>query len=271
MAVSVSLQIACHGEGWAVVPTLARRHRLGVEVGDFADPDLLEGEWRGRWQEIRSLLKGVPGRVTLHGPRSDLNPGLRDRGLTAFCRQRYQLALEVAAEIGAERVVFHTGFNPMIRAPGFEGRWIKRCAVFWRDLAEAAEPEGVGIALENLWEPRPEIQRDLIDAVGSPLVRACFDVGHSNIYSQQPPERWVSCLGGRLACVHLHNNDGREDSHSPLEDGTVDFSRFLPLLLLSSEPPCLVLEVSGGRQDLEDSLFFLRRLLSLELGGVDCE
>lgn len=264
MAVSVSLRIACQGEGWAFVPSLARRHRLGVEVGDFADPDLLEGEWRARWQEIRFLLEEIPGGVTMHGPRSDLNPGLRDRGLTAFCRQRFRLALEVAAEMHAETVVFHTGFNPMIRSPGFEGRWIKRSAAFWRDLAEEAALLGVGIALENLWEPRPEIQRDLIDAVGSPLVRACFDVGHSNVYSREPPERWVSCLGGRLGCVHLHNNDGREDSHSPLEEGTVDFSRFLPLLLLSPEPPCLVLEVYGARQDLNDSLFYLRRLLSLE-------
>jgi sugar phosphate isomerase/epimerase len=263
MSISVSLLVACQREAWSFVPSLARRHQLGVEVGDFADPELLEGDWRRRWQEIRPLVESVPGHVTLHGPRSDLNPGLRDRGLAAFCQERYRRALEVAAEIGADTVVFHTGYNPLIRAPGYDRRWTKRSAVFWQALADEAGSLGVGILLENLWEPRPEVQRDLIDTIGSPLVRACLDVGHSNAYSRQPVERWVSCLGERVTCVHLHNNDGRQDSHGPLEEGTVDFSRFLPLLLLSPQPPRLVLEVSGGRQGVEDSLFYLRRLLSL--------
>lgn len=261
---SLPLMIACQRDDWDHLPALARRYNVGVEVGDFADPDLLEGDWRGRLQELRPILEQVPGARALHGPRSDLNPGLRDRGLVAFCRGRYRRALEIASEVGAGSVVFHTGFNPLIRAPGFDRRWTQRSAGFWQGLGEHAQALGLQVLLENVWEPRPEVLRDLLEAVDLPQVRACFDVGHANIYSRQPAGEWLSCLGGRIVLVHLHNNDGRVDSHAALERGTVDFTSILPLLAIAPDSPQLVVEVSGGRLEVEESLLYLRRLLALE-------
>jgi sugar phosphate isomerase/epimerase len=263
VAESLMLLVACQRDGWAYVPALARQHRLGVEIGDFADPDLLEGDWRGRLEELRPLLEQIPGERILHGPRSDLNPGLRDRALVAFCRERYLRALDVAAEAGAGAVVFHAGYNPLIRAPGFDRRWVGRSAEFWRGVAAEAGPLGLQVLLENAWEPTPQLLCELLDAVDSPAVWACFDVGHANVYSRRPAGEWLDTLGGRLRLVHLHNNDGRLDSHSPLEEGTVDYGRLLPLLLLSPQPPWLVLEIQGGRQKVEGSLLYLRRLLGL--------
>lgn len=257
------LSISCQGRAWRFVPALAQRHHTGVEVGDFSDPDLLPS-WRERWREIRSLLAEIPGEITMHGPRSEMNPGLRDREMVDLCRRRYRLALDIAAEIEAGAVVFHSGFNPLIRAPGFTGRWIRRSADFWRELAQEAGRLGVQILLENVWEPQPEVLGDLVDAVGSPFVRVCFDVGHANAYSRERLQDWFSTLGDRVDYVHLHNNDGRLDSHRPLEEGTIDFAGFLPLLAIAPQPPRLVLEISGGRREVEDSLFYLRRLLGLE-------
>jgi sugar phosphate isomerase/epimerase len=263
MTSPLEILIACQGDGWGYIPALARKHHAGIEVGDFGDANLIEGAWKERLQEILPLLNQVPGERTLHGPRSEINPGLRDRGLVEFARRRYQQALEIAVELGANSIVYHTGFNPLIRAPGYERRWIRRSATFWRDLGEEAGQLGLQIVLENVWEPHPEILRDLIDAVDSPNVRACFDVGHANVYSKQRPEKWLSSLGSRVSYVHLHNNDGRLDNHRPLEEGTVDFAQFLPLMTIDPQPPRLVLEVSSGRRKLEDSLFYMRRLLGL--------
>lgn len=262
-ASTLSILIACQGEGWDYVPSLARRYGTGIEVGDVADPDLLDGDWGGLWRELGPLLAQVPGERTLHGPRGGFNPGLRDRGAQAFFGARYRRALDAAAEIGASSVVFHSGFNPLIRVPGFEQRWVRRSAAFWRSLAEEAAPRGLGITIENVWEPQPEVLRDLIAAIDAPNVGACFDVGHANIYSRRPPADWLSCLGSTVRYMHLHNNDGRMDRHLPLEEGTVDFSQFLPALVLSPQPPRLVLEVSGGPHQVEDSLFYVRRLLGL--------
>ena len=37
-------------------------------------------------------------------------------------------------------------------------------------------------------------------------------------------------LGGRIAHVHLHNNDGSRDAHAPLHAGSMDIPRILELL-----------------------------------------
>ncbi|MGC8873520.1 MAG: sugar phosphate isomerase/epimerase family protein [Chloroflexia bacterium] len=263
MAPALRLLVACQRDDWDHLPVLARLFPLGVEVGDFADPDLLEGDWRARLEELKPLLESLPGLRALHGPRSDLNPGLRDRGLVAFCRERYRRALEVAAALEASVVVFHTGFNPLIRAPGFERRWLQRSADFWQGLGEEAGRLGITLLLENVWEPQPQILRDLVDLVDLPTVRACLDIGHANIYSRYPVGEWVSLLGERVVYVHLHNNDGRMDTHASLEKGTVDYARILPLLVVSPQQPALVLEVSGGKVERQESLFYLRRLLGL--------
>lgn len=257
------LLVACQREDWDHLPALARLFPLGVEVGDFADPEVLEGNWRARLEELLPVLDALPGPRALHGPRSDLNPGLRDRGLVAFCRERYRRALEVAVAAGANAVVFHTGFNPLIRAPGFDRRWLQRSAEFWRGLGEEAQRLGIVLLLENVWEPQPQILRDLVDLVDHPAVRACLDIGHANIYSRHPAGEWVSVLGERMVYVHLHNNDGRMDTHAPLEKGTVDYTRILPLLVVLPQQPALVLEVSGGKQERQESLFYLKRLLAL--------
>lgn len=259
MAIDLPVLLACQRDDWNFVPGLARRLGLGVEVGDFADPDLLEGDWQARWRELRPLVEQIPGERAMHGPRSDLNPGLRDRGLQAFIRERYRRAMEVALEIGAGTIVLHTGYNPLIRAPGFDRRWVQRSADFWRELGQEAGRLGLTLLLENAWDPQPEIVRDLVDAVALPAVRACFDVGHANAYSRRPAGEWLAALGTRVAQVHLHNNDGRLDSHSPLGEGTVDFSRLLPLLALSPQSPRLVVEVQGGREKVEESLAYLQR------------
>ncbi len=263
MAGSISILVSCRQEQWAFVPALARRYHLGVEVGDFADPEVLEGDWRVRLAEIRPLLEQIPGERAMHGPRSEINVGVRDSGLVAFARRRCQIGLEVAAEVGAATIVFHTGYNPLIKAPGFDRRWTARSADFWRSLAEEAAPLGVHLGLENAWEPRAEILRGLVDTVNMPSVRACFDVGHANVYSRQPAQEWISILGSDLAYMHLHNNDGRQDSHRALDEGSVDFSRLLPLLAISPQPPRLTLEVSGDRDEVEDSVVYVRRLLRL--------
>ncbi len=264
MAATADLLIAAQGEAWDDALFLAQRYHTGVEIGDFGDPDLLEGDWPGRVEELRPLLAGIPGRRTLHGPRSELNPGLRDRGLVALAWERYLRAIEIAALLEVEAVVFHSGFNPLIRAPGFTRRWTRRSALFWQDLAREAAGRDLEILVENVWEPHPEGLRDLIEAIDRPNVRACFDVGHANVYSREPPQRWLAHLGDLVTCLHLHNNDGRMDTHQPLEEGTVEFARFLPLLALHPQPPRLVLEVSGGRRALEEGLLYIRRLLGRE-------
>jgi sugar phosphate isomerase/epimerase len=65
-----------------------------------------------------------------------------------------------------------------------------------------------------------------------------WDVGHSNTRQGQLDhhERFVFSHMDRIALIHLHDNDGTVDSHSPLGMGTVDIPRVLSIARRAASP-----------------------------------
>ncbi len=71
-------------------------------------------------------------------------------------------------------------------------------------LAAYAESKGVTIGVENVWNKfllSPLEMKQFIDQVGSPYVKAYFDVG--NVIQTGYPEQWIRILGDRIAKVHF--------------------------------------------------------------------
>lgn len=73
-----------------------------------------------------------------------------------------------------------------------------------RELAADAEKNGVVIGVENVWNKfllSPLEFRNFIDEIGSPYVKAYFDVG--NVVYDGYPEQWIKILGDRICKVHI--------------------------------------------------------------------
>ena len=94
-------------------------------------------------------------------------------------------------------------------------------------LIPAAKKHGVTICLENLfdWRNGHAIQCACTDAqeacryidtlnemAGQSCFGFCYDVGHGNITSRNIYED-LKILGKRIKVLHIHENDGRMDSH----------------------------------------------------------
>lgn len=71
-------------------------------------------------------------------------------------------------------------------------------------MAPYAESKGVTIGVENVWNKfllSPLEMKQFIDQIGSPCVKAYFDVG--NVIQTGYPEQWIRILGSRIAKVHF--------------------------------------------------------------------
>ena len=123
-------------------------------------------------------------------------------------------------------MVVHSGYAPQMYFPEW---FVPKSIEFWRDFVREL-PEDFEMLLENVLDVRPEHIRDVCDGVDDPRLRICLDVGHANAYSEVPVEDWIAMLGGRIAHVHLHNNDGSRDAHAPLNAGIMDIVHILELL-----------------------------------------
>jgi sugar phosphate isomerase/epimerase len=57
-----------------------------------------------------------------------------------------------------------------------------------------------------------------------------MDIGHQNVFSELDAIEWVRRMGRRLSHIHLHDNDGKDDTHWPIGRGTIDFEPFYAIL-----------------------------------------
>ncbi len=242
---------------------LAQAHGAGLELQVYGyDPELLDGGWRELVAEHKALLDGFEGALALHGAFYDLCPASLDRRVAALARERFLLNLDIAAELGARHVVFHTDFIPTVPNLGYRSGWTERQVAFWRGMLHAIGERRLTVALENMWEPQPDILGEVLDRIASPLVGACLDVGHCVLYSaDRSPANWVARLGERLVHCHLNNHGGRYDDHLALDapGGVIRYREdVLPLLTGIPTQPWCVLEMDDP-EHLERSLRYLGR------------
>jgi sugar phosphate isomerase/epimerase len=241
---------------------LARQYGVGIEIQVYGyDPNLLDGDWRDLVSQHKALLKGFSGEIALHGAFYDMTSSSVDERLVQITRERYLSNLQVAAELGARHVVFHANFLPLIRKPSYRLDWTQRQVDFWGQLADEASKLDVIIALENMWEPDPDIIATVLEQVASPNARACLDIGHVYLFSDSLPfPDWLERMKGTLVHVHANNNPGCHDDHLPLdaEEGVLDYGEIVPLLRGISPPPLVSLEMEH-LEDVERSLRYLGR------------
>lgn len=138
------------------------------------------------------------------------------------------------AIIGSEYVIVHPvmpfGWN---ESPHHEKDVLENIE-YMKKLVPYAEKYNVKIALENmpnLYVPCGKVEElaECIDAVNSPYLVACLDVGHSTAVGCDAGDA-VRILGKRLHCLHVHDNDGKHDFHWLPYYGATNWTNFTEAL-----------------------------------------
>ncbi|MGC9530350.1 MAG: sugar phosphate isomerase/epimerase family protein [Candidatus Bipolaricaulaceae bacterium] len=235
--------------------SLAEQLCLGwIEVR--AEPGLayagdLDRAARGR---ARRALADAGLRASLHAPIHDLNLASPNVRAAAVALGELVDAVDLAADLGAELVVFHPGGVPReyVGLPGaYEGAWRRLEYALEVALPRAAR-RGVRLALENKQRGRgrdlvitgPEHRRAL-DRFES--LWACLDLGHLHTVGGDVAAH-LEALGDRLAHVHLHDNHGERDEHLGLGQGTVPWRQGLAALAGAGYAGPVVLEIPNPDQ-----------------------
>ena len=156
--------------------------------------------------------------------------------------KRVLQSLEVAEKLDVCEVIFHHGYVPHTSSP--EG-WIRRAGEFWKAILEQTL-EGTKIHLENMLEDTPSVIKGLVDAVSSPRLGICFDIGHAHANSSTPVLDWVAALRSRISYVHIHDNNGKKDEHLAIGDGCIPIKSVLDAIETQSNRALWALEVSGN-------------------------
>lgn len=247
----------------ASFPFLLER-RLQPEIA-FKGPDLDRLSPRVL-REVGGQLAAAGLAVTVHAPFMDLNPGALEPLVLAATRRRFEQSLDAAESLGARLVVFHPGYDPW-KYGGQDHLWLEQNRLFWPPLLERAAKAGCTMALENIFEVRPDTLAALLDDIDSPLLGHCFDVGHWHLFSEVSLTDWLAALGPRLSHLHLHDNFGKRDEHLPVGEGRINFAELFSLVDRLTRSPTMTLE-AHSREALWRSLHAVAPHLS-SAAGID--
>jgi len=164
------------------------------------------------------------------------------------------------AEVGA-----YTILAPIndARGQGYDvakERWLE----IMKQVAPVAEEKHVCVALENCG-CSAQYQLELVEAVGSPYVRAYFDMANSKGVGEDPVEA-IRLLGRHVAHVHAKDlaYDGDKRQNVPLGEGLVDIPGCIAALKKVGYDDYLTLETPAGDDaaaSARQNLQFLRNLI----------
>jgi len=235
-------EIAAHG--FDTVELIATRTHL-----DYHDPRALDD--LARWLNETGLrLHAIHAPVTESVENGRWCSPLSNASSVARVREHAvaeaRAALELARRVSVGVLVVHMGLpDGLPLASGENSRDAVRRSL--QEIAAAAEPLGVQMALENI--PNAISTPDAIvamieDELGLSGVGACLDVGHAHLMGGVVDA--VETLSGLLLTTHVHDNRGQRDEHLPPGEGTIAWPSVMMALQKVGYDGLLVMEVAAS-------------------------
>ena len=189
-----------------------------------------------------------------------------DEGARRVAVDETVAAIGAAAQLGAPVVVLHPGV-PTAQQPSPRDNRADALVRSVEELQAAAEPLGVRLALEvipNRLGGADALVGLLEDELDLDGLGVCLDTGHANILGDVSEA--VETAGGFVISTHVHDNDGRADSHEVPFKGAIDWPTVLMafrkigyegtwMFELTGKEPRLVLEQAArARRRMEELL-----------------
>ncbi|MBQ8509802.1 MAG: sugar phosphate isomerase/epimerase [Clostridia bacterium] len=152
--------------------------------------------------------------------------------------------------MGAHNLVIHPqmpfGHGGVNEDPEFA---LEKTVELMRNLLPDCEKYDVVLCLENMPFTKQRISTidrivEAVEKVGSPYAGVCFDTGHGNVFGRDLGDD-VRCCARYLRVLHVHDNNGRMDSHLLPYRGTANWESFTKALAEVGYTGSLSLETVG--------------------------
>lgn len=225
-----------------------------LELQDFFDADLLNGDWKAVADRANALLSGYAGRLGIHGPFWGLSIANPDPDMRALNAHKFMQGLEVCEYLGATQMVIHSpystwDFNNLDNFADRSAydRVLEYCHLTMDPVVRRAEEIGVTMVVENIQDKDPDIRRILADSFDSPAMAVSIDTGHAHYAhgstGAPPVDYYVRRAGNRLEHIHLQDADGYADRHWTIGEGTICWPAVFRALGEFTSKPRLILEL----------------------------
>jgi sugar phosphate isomerase/epimerase len=184
---------------------------------------------------------------------ADLTESIREASLLEMYN-----SLEVAAELGCQKVVLHPGHISGM------GIYVKETALAHANyslaaIIDCAQALGLCVCLENMFPKcRAFVEpADFVEILERfPDLMLTLDTGHANIGNSSGRRilEFIEKFGHRIGHLHVSDNLGERDDHIPLGAGKIDFLKIVSALKQCEYDDTATFEIfSEDRRELQMS------------------
>lgn len=221
-------------------PTDIERIRLLHEAGFryidldmyFFTPDCpyMQDNWKEAVAELKEEANRL-GMTFVQAHSQGGNAFKEDEAHVKFLIDATIRSIEICRELGIENTVAHPGGAAGIT----KEEWFERNKSFYQNFFPIMEETGVNVLIENsisrerYWTDSGKDMVEFLDYVGHPLLHACWDTGHGNLWGVQYDH--IVTLGKHLRAIHYNDNHGLKDEHLIPYFGTVNHDEILNALI----------------------------------------
>lgn len=171
----------------------------------------------------KSLLESYDFNYSIHSPLIDMNICSLTDSIREASMDELKSSMNDAEDIGARFVVVHPGKISYLGRP-YEDEIYDLCVESFKEIRDFSEELDVIPLIENMPLIPGFMFMDIyhLDEVLQDLsMFMTFDVGHAFTYGFEENEMYTP----RVKHVHIHDNNGGDDSHYTLGEGSIDFNR----------------------------------------------
>ena len=220
----LEIYITCKDAPLSECIQVAKTHNLGIEIKTFCSHMVFYSDWHGLLDVTKKQLKDFNGPCSLHGVYISA-PYNWDRISIQEIRKDYEKTLVVAEELGAKDIIVYSTYTPGLTNWKYKD-WFNIQVDLWGYISQQAEKQETTVVIENIADERPDSILNVVQEVNSDYLKACIDFGHLNLIpTNLKLTDWIEELKNHLYYIHVHNNNGRYDSHSTIDNGTIDYKK----------------------------------------------
>ena len=189
-----------------------------------------EGVWcTDEWESAAKQLRAAADEAGIVFNQAHA-PFPTSRGTEEFdgpMLERIKRSIRVAAILGVKNIVVHPMTHLHYQEAGNKEKLFEMNVAMYKSLMPLCEELGICVCTENMWTrdknrgyivdsvcAQPKEFAAMIDAVGSPYLKGCLDIGHCALVGIDPCEA-IHVLGrDRLKALHIHDVDYLSDCHT---------------------------------------------------------
>ena len=211
-----------------------------MKMSDFETRPWFQDGWKERACRMRELADSLG--VTIEQAHAPMPLSKGREEYDSIILDKVLQTMEAASIMGVKDIVVH----PMQHKVPFlntREQMFDANVEMYKAMVPYCEKWNIRVCTENMWHvgfdnrtiinsvcADPIEFRDMIDAVNSPWIRGCLDIGHCFVCNIDPLYA-IRILGkDRITCLHVHDVDYSDDCHTLPYTRKVDWASVMKTL-----------------------------------------